>query len=674
MAIAPALEQELLAGGDGDLVDELEQQAAPAKESIPKPTVGDIMSGYRQEHSRLNEWRRWAMRERERRTERDETPLHMIRDMKDGRRFYSKFTDNEINRVVALQTQNPPKAIVPSAGNTATARKNAQIETRWVNQILPTCERVAANPIRRRVVDCQNEIGRAAYELYMTDSYDDVDTERRPIEDPATGEVRLETAKEANDRLDGEIQSRRPPFGVRYVDGLSLYYRPDDRGVRRAWIVEKKPYDDIDADLRTRGKSLGDYGVPDPGAEGWPEETPTPVPTCTTIRYYDRRWYAYIVDGVAVDGPREHMLSCGVPVFPVLGMVTGNPDAQYAARGICWGMESIELGIDDLMTIALDNARTYRKPKFIIETPLTGDIARDPATGKPIVLDLSNPNSVEQMVAGQKLVNVLQGWNPYEQQGLVGQLQQLWVRNGLNPVVQGESPGAATAGYTVNALQGGSTREYENNLENEATALAKLFDAARLVVRDTIGERTFLAAPMKEDNTGVEWLGLAPDQVTETPCIVEIDPTSEANRLAKRQSLMQGNKEGFIKRSRVQSEGFAIDDTDAEDDAIAIDLAVQQLAQLALQDAMSTVRGMNQQQPQMGSGLVDQHGNPLPPSGGPPPPQPPPVGAGLAAASQQGTAEPPSGFETRPGPAALQPATALAGQGRNIVPQPGRPG
>lgn len=672
MGIEPSLERELTSSGDTALLDELRaEEKKKRSENLPKPDVAQIINGYETEKTRLNDWRIQALRERERRNLRDTNPLNISIDMADGRRFFSKATDNEIARAVALHTQNPPKAVVPAAGNKATARKNAQTETRWSNQVLPTCERISVNPIRRRVVDCQYEIGRTAYELFLTDSYDDLDMDAQVIEDPKTGQPRLETDAEINARIDGEIQSRRPPFGIRYVDGLALYYRTDDRGISKAWIVEYKAYADVDEALARKGQSLADFGVPEPGAEGWPEETALPVPACLTIRYYDRQWYAYIVDGVAVDGVREHNLP-GVPVFPVLGMVTGSPDAQYAAHGICWGMESIELGIDDLMTIALDNARTYRKPKFFVETAMGGEILKDPQTQQPVVLDLSDPNHVYQGQPGQRLVNALAGWNPYEQQNLVGQLQQMWVRNGLNPVVQGESPGAATAGYTVNALQGSSTKMFEDNIENEAMAIARLLDFARLTVRDTIQERTFLAAPMKDAKDGVEWLGLAPDQVSSVPCIVTIDPTSEANRLAKRQSLMQGNKEGFIKRERVQTEGFAIDDPEAEDDAMLIEQGEQQLAQFAFQAALVKVRGMEQPAAAPGgSGLVDQFGQPMQSAGGPPQPNAPSVGAGLAAASQAGGI---NGFETRPGPPALQPRTALAGQGRAIVPGPGQPG
>jgi len=353
--------------------------------------------------------------------------------------------------------------------------------------------------------------------------------------------------------------------------------------------------------------------------------------------------------------------------------VTSSPNVDEQAEGICFGMESMELAVNDMMTLALDVQYTYSRPKLVIETPVEGQLMVD-ANDKPTVLDLSNANGVQQLNPGQRVTNVLQGFQPFLQLPLLGTVMNLWQRSGLNPIAQGESPGAAPAGYTVATLTDNATTIYEDLIRNEAVTYGRVVDFARMIVKETLKERVVLAAPVVEGKTTeTQWLGLGPEQVSETPCIVTIDPTTDSNRMAKRQSLMQGHKEGYVPRRVVQVEGYGADDPEAWDEELVLDAGTKQLGSWAIDSAMRRVQMLEQEAAAppsgAGSGLVGPDGQPIssrmvgtggPNSGMPAAPQPPTVGAELAAAS--------SPFDVRPGPAAMPAAAALAGQGGNYIP------
>lgn len=662
-------------------------------DDLAKPSSSDITYWWMMKRASTANWRLRAMRERERRYQLDRTPQKWALSQKDGRRFYTRLTHNEINRVVAMQMENSPMATIMPRSDAEKERNRAAGEARWCNQLIGAFERIADRPVRRRLCDGQNEIGLMAYELYLNDAYKDIDTEPRTIPAP-DGSPSRETARDVLKRTSSQLREAGLPFGVRVVDGMSLYYDADDSGIYRAAIVERKPYRIVWESMKRQGMDIGsmDNGVPigaqgpmagndsmpQPGDAGFPLESwPAPgYQLVETVRYYDRRWYVYMVGGRIVDGPREHGMPF-VPVVPCYGLVTSSPNVEFFAEGICWGMESIEIGLNDMLTLASDVQFTYNRPKFVIETAEGSDLMLDDA-GTPIVLDLSNPSNAEQLNPGQKVTNTLVGFEPFLQLPLLQTYMNLWQMSGLNPIAQGESPGASPAGYSINALQGNASRLYQDLLQNEAQCTAKLFDMIRILVRDVIKMPVWLTAPMPGGK--VEWLCLKPEDVSDVPCIVTIDPTSDANRLARRQSLMQAYKEGFISRRRVQHEGFAIDDPESEDDQILIDQIVQQLATITAQDTLSQLNTIIAGQ---------QQANAVPPPGGqqgqppgpleqianmgqkqgivPGQPAPPPVGAMNAAASQGAP------FTTQPGAPALQPRTALAGQGRAIVPQAGRP-
>lgn len=641
-------EQQILAQDDPELLSEMERgERAKADLKYPKPESGDIQDLYVSMQAEWAPFHDLVNRNQEVRYQRDETPAKWQRNLERDGRIRSRLTHNEILRVVSNQTRNPYRVDVPPAGTDADSVARAKKQTRWCNALLPAFERRAGKPLRRPFVDAQNADGIVAWEFALTDAYDRLDLEYREIAEEKDGQVitRKERDSEYVKRTEKEIMSAGLPFSLRMIEARALYWREDDDGVCKAIVAEQKPYEQVFSKLvdRLSADRIRELELPKPGNRGWPISATTDSfandaqGTVECLRYYDRRWYVYMVGGIVVDGPREHGLP-GVPIFPCRGIVTSSPNLTEQMQGITWGMADIELALNDMLTLGVDVSYTYSRPHPAVETALGGEIVTDPATKKPIKLDLSDPRKIPQLNPGQKVVDAFQNFEPRLNETVLSTLLNIWQRNGMNPVAQGVSPGADPAGYTVNTMIGASLSHYEICLDNEARTWEQVCDFARKVVRDTIEERVFLSAPMEDKREGgVEWLGMGPDDVDETPCVVTIDPMSDQNRLAERQSLEGAWAKGIIPRSIVQQRGYGAEDTLVWDDMIIREKVIDKTLLMLIDTAMLRVRMM---QPQPAPPDVPPPGmevpgdKQLPPGAVPADPNAPTVGKERSEASQ----------------------------------------
>ena len=669
--LSPAEERELEATAP-DVLRAIEREEHAGEDQLyPKPELADLWIELEQ---LTTDWDGFHAQVEVNRTVRflqDETPKKWRRHLEGDRRIRTRLAHNEILRVVASQTRNPYKVEIEPAGASAEDKRKASVQKRWANALFPALARSRRRKgMRREFVDAQNSDGLAAWEFYLTGTYDRVDTSYREVEETGADglpRIRRETPREFMKRTDAELIKAGLPFGLRRIDCLALVYEEDDEGVCKAFIRERKPYRHVYASLvRRLGRDkVEDLQMPGPGTGGWPwrsthNESARGEVEC--VRYYDRVWYAYIVGGKLIELHRHRFP--GVPVFPCPGIVTSSPAPSEKFQGITWGMLDMETALNDLLTLAVDAAYTYSRPHPVVETDPAGRLMLG-ADKQPVSLDLSDPFRAKQLNPGQKVVDAFQGFEPKLPETVTNMLMSLYQKSGMNPIAAGESPGSDPAGYTVNTLQGAALAHYETNLDNEAETAAEIIDFARKVIRDTIKERVFLTVPMEDRRKGgTEWLGIGPDDIDETPCVVTIDPLSDAQRLAIRQSLTQGWKDKLISRRRVQEVGYGVQDPTLEDDEILLEGALERLAAVAVDNAL-----IRTQVPQPGGGgLVDQFGNPMPPGGPgggmgpgalPAPPQPPTVGAQGAAASQQG------------GGGGMNPSRALAGQDRGYRAQGG---
>lgn len=631
----------------------------------PKPELSDLMTLQTSLQAEWSDFHEQVNRNQDMRYQRDETPKKWKRHLEGDVRIRSRLTHNEILRVVANQTRNPYRVDVPPSGSTDGDAKRAKKQTRWSNGLMTAFERKAGKPLRRPFVDAQNADGLVAWELCLTDAYDGIDLDYREVTEEKDGQTfqRPERDSEWVKRTEKEILQAGMPFTLRMIEARSLFYREDDDGICKAMIIEYKPYQQVYNKLEDSlsYEKLHAMKLPEPGTRGWPTSGVTSGfandadGIVETIRYYDRRWYAYIVGGTIVDGPREHGLP-GVPVFPCLGIVTSSPNLTERMEGITWGMHDLEQAINDLLTLGVDVSYTYSRPHPVIETAVDGDMMVDPVSKKPAVLDLSDPRKVRQLGKGQKVVDAFANFEPRLNETVLSSIMNLWQRNGMNPIAQGQSPGADPAGYTVNTMIGAANALYEVCLDNEARTWEQVCNFARKTVRDTIEERVYLSVPMEDKREGgVEWLGLGPDDVDETPCVVTIDPMGDQNRLAERQTLENAWMKGLIPRSMVQQRGYGIDDPQVADDEILRDKAMEQLYPMLVQMAMTRLQMMITPPAPQGGGVPEE--NAPPPGAAPAPPNQPTIGAQANEASQGQD----SGVVSR----------AMAGQNRGYEPPVG---
>lgn len=681
MALDPSTE-DVLAQDDPALLDE--QDDGPSEADYPEPEIGDVQLFLETVKPGFQALQAAIVEERSRRYQKKRLPAKLREHLQDGTHVFTRRTHNELGRVVGLQTDAPIQVEIQPAGDTDKARTAARAEQRWLSQVLPTLERVqpSGRPLRRRWVDLQNEDGLFALEVFLTGSYDAViDTAPRPTIDPKTGAVREETEAEIQKRNDQKLIGKPLPFGVRVIDGMSLYFEEDGDEICRLAIVEHKPYRAVyskekrNAQKRARIAGVGNWRKTEPdipanypkaGTPGWSTGaiamagsqntgaavqgedaglwSSMPADGIETIRYYDPVWYAYIVGGRFVEGPVKHGQG-RVPVFPGWGLTTSSPNIGEAAAGICSGMGSIETAMDWTLTNLNDLHFTYNRPKWFVEQPdVQGKVIPTSATdSRPAVLDFSQPGVI-QGAPGQHIVNALQGWEPFAQLApqYLTVLDSYWQKNGLNPAAQGEAPSGSSSGYQLNLMSTSAQSPYHDCLVNEATTWGRVLDHIRHLIRDVLKEKVPLTVPGEGKKKGTsEWLYLGPEDITDSPAVCKIDGTNEANKAQKAQYLSQGNKEGYISRARVQMEGYGVEDVDAEDDQIALDIADQQMVAWDIQQAQMRI---------LNGGMAPQAGAPppgdpnAPPTAGAPPPvgpPAPPIGAQMAAASQAPAGTPP---------------------------------
>ncbi|MCK9496512.1 MAG: hypothetical protein M0R75_13590, partial [Dehalococcoidia bacterium] len=356
--ISPS-ERDLLREVMPDEAAELERREKRAADAdLPRPALEDILEA---QAALEAEWREWRFgtastsgdeadadtaanlpadgipgvhRIRAMRYHRDQMPAKWRRLLNGRTRFRSNLTSNEITRTVALATRNVPRVKVPADSDDPDAQAASENESRWAQALLPALERQASKPLLRMHADGIFESGLAFFEVYLTGAYDDLDLDQHDDEEEDS------YARRTDEDMLRATKRRGLPVCVRVPDPLSVLYDDDDEGVYVATITERKSYRQVYSQLR---RTLGaqkveelrlpkpgkgavlpqDYGMPGDSAQG----------DVTCIRYYDRRWYAYIVSGQIVDGPTEHGMP-GVPVIVAWGDTTSSGRRAEQIQGV----------------------------------------------------------------------------------------------------------------------------------------------------------------------------------------------------------------------------------------------------------------------------------------------------------------------------------------------------
>lgn len=675
---------------DASVVGQVERAArAKLDRDYPKPDAAYVMEWQRELETRFQPY--WGGRSSgttdtdDRSTETvGGDSLQAIRDMRYGRdqlpaklrrvktyaeRIRTGLSHNEIDRVVSLMGRNPLKVEVPAASSHQDATDRAQRQTRFCTKLPMILDKQAPFPVIQRVDDAMVEAGLVGIEFFLTGAYDDISDTR---------DTETESQKQYNDRLSIERRKRKLPFGIRYVDPASLMFEIEGDEVGMVLIVEKKRWRHVKRvvnrlhDSRMRrlesGEDIDPDLMPNPGDRGYSNYIYDGKDTgdVITCRYYDKRWYCYVVNGVLVD-IGEH----GFPMLPVgLGMsrLTSAPDYSEMFQGITWGRTGIEQALNDWATMEQDKRLTFGRPK-----PIATSVGNNPALAafteglQPKSVDLSGDDLIV-LPPGYGLANAFQNFASDSNDPLGQFLLSVWERGGMSGVLQGDSPGADPSGYLMNSLQGAANAKYEGLLDNKGRLWEWVVDMARFTIRDLIGEPVEIAVPGTDNAKGgkVTWLSLGPDDIDDTPCTVYIDPMTDTNRMAVTGWYMQGRQAGLVPDEIVQRRAYGAEDADEWNDLITKGLLRQDMRQRAIIEAKSIIEENAQARakaaaPNTPPVILGPDGQPLgpsglppvPPDGGgggpgmppgmppdaagmPPPPQPPTVGAGVMAAQDSG--------------------------------------
>ncbi|MCR4338974.1 MAG: hypothetical protein NUW01_03700, partial [Gemmatimonadaceae bacterium] len=626
-----ATERDLLAQVDddeGSAEDALdEQRKADLDRRYPKPTEQDIANVRSELEAEFREWKfgeygptdedretaptftdgiPGLARIRQMRYHRDRMPQKWQNLLQTPYRIRSHFTGQELERTVALATRNPPQVKIKPASSEPDAREAAEREQRWCQALIPALERAVNQPLLRMYADALFEGGDAAFVPYVTGAYDDVDfDDQKENEDDDA----------YNERKDAELQavsaSGALPIGVRVPDMMGVLYDEDETGIYVKMLIEHKPHRVVYSELMTRlsPEKVEELRMPRPGDRSvgtdssWWGGSLAGISECIT--YCDRRWYVYEVNGRIVECAEHEMP--GVPFITGHGFTTSSARRAERYQGVVWGTIEQEQAINDWITTEVDIGLTFGRPKPYVKTPVGGNL-RNPTSG-PQVVKFDGSGAVELM-PGQEIADAAKDFESRLRPEVLNILLSIRQNASINPVSAGESPGADPSGFALNSMQAASQMRFETLLDNYARSIGLLLDYIRKMVKyGPIGEPIFLTVTGRKG--AVEVLGLRPDEISDVPCEVSIDPMNDVNRLAIRESLMVGQERGFVPRRIVQTLGFGASDADEWDDEIAEDMGEVQLMGLALEAAKQIVFEQPAGDPAAGSGLVGPNGQPI---------------------------------------------------------------
>jgi hypothetical protein len=119
----------------------------------------------------------------------------------------------------------------------------------------------------------------------------------------------------------------------------------------------------------------------------------------------------------------------------------------------------------------------------------------------------------------------------------------------------------------------------------------------------------------EEGRRTVEWLELGPDDISDIPCIVTVDPTSDLEKIAISKWLLEGVMGQYVPQRLLQEKGYGSDDASAWNEEIIRDQAkrlyASQLVQLAYQELVQELQA-SQQPPAVNTpqGQVANNDNP----------------------------------------------------------------
>lgn len=628
---------------DRDVEEELEEQdpqllaalrrrrTEKLNRKFPQPELSDIMVIRNRLRERFSKKHNEIKRIREQRYLHDNLATKMQKEMRYGDRYHSGLTFNEIRLVAGLLTTNRPEFEVLPSGAGTKAAERADQQTRWGNEWLPAMER-EFGAIYYPAADALAEANYCAFHLYITGNYDGVDRDLDRRED--------ETPTHYRNRQQRLLVQIGAPIGLTVPDSLAVLYDLDEHVVmfderksRRQvykWITDNLGAEEAE---EWRNPRIGTAGV---NAQ---EGTLNDSDSAECLTYYDDRWVAYTVNGIMVREAEEHGFARN-PVVIMEGYVSGSRVLEERLAGMVFGQLDDELFINRYLTVHWDITQRTQVPLIMYQT--TGDPrARElvDGHGNPLNIGMEAGTVIP---AGYQLVDAMKDFRPKDIDPILGILDANYRRKGLNPVAQGEAPGADPSGFALSFMAGHAERPYEVLEESLARGFGEAYDIVRTAIRDhpDITAPWYLSAVVKDNKKGgTEWLRLGEDDIDETPSRVTIDASSASSLAARVQVLYNGVQRGYVPRRHLQTKGYKLPDPTAADAEIRMDRWELKTEGLAQEQALRelAVEFGPPPGPTPGSGIVGPDGQPISSSNGTGPTQPQgsTLGPELAGASRQ---------------------------------------
>ncbi len=518
---------------------------------------------------------------------RDKTPDKLNQRMSNDLRVRTMLSHQEIESVRAMLSRNPLRIRIPASGGTQGAKDKSNLETRWANELAPALERRAVFPLMESQDDAQVE-GLGGWEVFITSAYEDIDFSQHPDE----------SDEEYDERIDDELRIAGLPFGVRPLDNLSTLFDTDEQGIYVGMIIEKKRYRPLWRRLRGN-LSQAEFlrlSLPDPdhpatssgalgaAAAGFVGDE------ITTIRYYDRVWSAYLVGDKIVE-IAKHGLP-GVPIFPTFSHVTSSPTLGDKLQGVTYGLAGLELAINDILTQATDAELTFNRPR-----PVAVGEGSAPLPDVDVI-DLTSPG-MPVLPVGYSVTDAYKDFRQNQSSPMATALLGFWRSNTLNAVATGQAPGADVSGFAMNLMTQSSIGPYHPLFQSKAVSWGRLIDFVRVMVRDSIGESVYLATEgTGADANTVEWLKLSPDDVTEVPAQVKLDPLSDAERVAVANWLGTGVEKGWVPEEELLRRGYGSPDVEQWYDEIDNDTFRRELRKQNVMDLIAEMQQRTELQQQ----------------------------------------------------------------------------
>lgn len=550
-----------------------EQYSSKRVARIPKPDMPYITALRDKGMVDLATTRENIQNIRRNRYGRTETPAGLLLTLKNIRRIFTGLSNNEIGRVASTLTRNVPEIMINADDDD---------QQKFFNAFLAYQEQRIMGGLIYPTVDCMAECGWAFWEWYVDPEVEDLEIERRPDE----------SAKEYKTRVTPLLRKAGPILRIRQLDPEACIWDPLAEDMRYFLIAERKNGPVLRRELamlERDPKDADDPRLPGEHDRGAPYQGGYAAINGTmefeTIRYWDEKWYCYIVGDEVVECVEHGFATIPISAFP--GKVTGTSNPSDRAQGIVhtlWRNEEMQ---DTLLTVDVDTTLTYGGPKVVV-TADKDVLAMPPGTdGAPPTVDLTNPKETPYLPPGYKIADAYAGYQLNEGLPVRNNLGMYWNRATMNEVSSGAAPGADVAGYTVNALQTASLTNYNPFLTNLQNGIAKGVDCIARPFFKRLGIPVSIASP----NRSEAWLTLRPNKIDDTPVSCVVSPLADIQKMQITQLLAQLKSTGVISGYTAAEASPMVPDPEMEQKRKDLEVLHAALTPRAIEDLMVQLYG-----------------------------------------------------------------------------------